>query len=277
VSLYDPTGALLGEPLTHQNTYLTAGPGRGFVATSQKPDSSPRNFTTNLEIDRELRRNVVARVKYLYSQTQDLYVVDPLTAAAGGLAWLGLAANGGSHYHQVEASVHYQVGERSAFDAAYVRSRVRGDLNALADLYVPFEEPVIRPDVTSSLASNVPNRFVSWGTFGLPRQMTLSPVVDVHSGLPYSNVDTFQNYVGGANTQHLPAFFSLDVKIYRRVQAEGARPEESQAATRPRYAQSHQSLELAPGVQQRRFALLWTFCGYATSCGRICDRRGEVI
>ena len=215
VSLYDPTGALLGEPVTYQNTYLTAVPGRGFVATNQNPDSSPRNFTANIEIERELRRNVVARVKYLYSQTQDLYVVDPLTAAAGGSAWLGLAANGGSHYHQLEASLHYQAGERSELNAAYVHSGVRGDLNALSDVYVPFEEPVIRPDVTSSLAFNVPDRFVSWGAFGLPWQMTLSPVVDVHSGLPYSNLDTFQNYVGGANTQHLPGFFSLDVKIYR--------------------------------------------------------------
>jgi Carboxypeptidase regulatory-like domain/TonB dependent receptor len=215
VSLYDPAGALLGEPVTYQNAYLTAVPGRGYVATTQNPDSSPRNFTANIEIERELRRHLVARVKYLYSQTQDLYVVDPLTAAAGGSAWLGLASNGGSHYHQLEASVHYQAGERSELNAAYVHSGVRGDLNALSDVYVPFEGPVIRPDVTSSLASNVPDRFVSWGAFGLPWRMTLSPVVDVHSGLPYSNVDAFQNYVGGANTQHLPAFCSLDVKIYR--------------------------------------------------------------
>ncbi len=215
VSLYDPEGALLGPPVTYQNTYLTAAPGQEFIPTRQNPDSSPRNFTTNLEIERELRRNVVARVKYLYSQTQDLYVLDPLPAAAGQAAWMGLAANGGSHYHQFEASIHYQAGERSELNATYVRSGVRGDLNTLSDVYVPFEEPVVRPDVTSSLASNVPGRFVSWGAFGLPYSLTLSPVVDIHSGLPYSDVDTFQNYVGGANTEHLPTFFSLDMKIYR--------------------------------------------------------------
>jgi hypothetical protein len=166
-------------------------------------------------LDRELRRNVTARFKYLYSQTQDAYVVNPITAVAGGAAYLGLAPIGGSHYHQFEATVHYQAGERSELNVSYVRSRARGDLNALSDLYVPFEAPVIRPDVTGNLASDVPNRVVSWGAFGLPWKLTLSPVVDVHSGFPYSNVDTLQSYVGGANSQRFPDFFSLDVKVYR--------------------------------------------------------------
>ena len=214
VSYYGPTGALLGPSILYQNTYLSDEPGQGLVPTLRNPYSSPRNFTANLEVERELRHNVTARFKYLYSQTQDLYAVDPLTGA-GGSAWLGLAANGGSHYHQFEASVHYQAGERSELNAAYVHSRARGDLNSLSDIYVPFEDPVIRPDVTGSLASDVPNRLVSWGAFSLPWKLTLSPVVDVRTGLPYSNVDTFQNYVGLANSQRFPEFFSLDMKIYR--------------------------------------------------------------
>lgn len=215
VGLYGPSGELLDTPLAYQNAYVTAAPGRGLIATTRNPDSIPRNFTTNLEVDRELRRNLTARFKYLYSQTQDVYVVNPVTGVAGGAAYLGLAPNGGSHYHEFEATVHYQAGERSELNVSYVRSRARGDLNALSDVYVPFEEPVIRPDVTGSLASDIPNRVVSWGAFGLPWKLTLSPVVDVHSGFPYSNVDTLQSYVGGANSQRFPDFFSLDVKVYR--------------------------------------------------------------
>ena len=37
----------------------------------------------------------------------------------------------------------------------------------------------------------------------------------MRDGLPYSNVDTLQDYVGQPNGQRLPNFFSLDVKIYR--------------------------------------------------------------
>jgi hypothetical protein len=43
-------------------------------------------------------------------------------------------------------------------------------------------------------------------------------VVDVHSGLPYSAIDAFQNYVGAPNNQRFPTFFSLDFKLYREFQ-----------------------------------------------------------
>ena len=51
---------------------------------------------------------------------------------------------------------------------SYVRSRARGDLNTLADVFVPFEQPVIRPNVSGTLAQDVPNRVVGWGIFALP-------------------------------------------------------------------------------------------------------------
>ena len=43
----------------------------------------------------------------------------------------------------------------------------------------------------------------------------ISPVVDVHSGLPFSVVDAAQNYVGTPNAARFPYFFSLDFKAYR--------------------------------------------------------------
>jgi hypothetical protein len=215
VSLYGWTGSPISPPVVFQNAYVTQLPGGGFAQTGRNLDTSPRNFTWNLEVDREIRRNVMLRVSYLYSHTQDLYYVTPLAAASGSRSLLGLANTGGSHYHEFEATVHYKAGERSELNVSYVRSQARGNLNTLSSIYVPFEAPVIRPDVTSNLAADVPNRLVSWGAFGLPRNFILSPVVDVHSGLPYSNVDNLQSYVGGANTQRFPTFFSLDLKVYR--------------------------------------------------------------
>ena len=52
----------------------------------------------------------------------------------------------------------------------------------------------------------------------MPWEITVSPVVDVHSGLPYSEVDTFQNYVGTPNAERFPTFFSLDLKVYREFE-----------------------------------------------------------
>ena len=48
--------------------------------------------------------------------------------------------------------------------------------------------------------------------FHLPRAMVLSPVFDIHSGYPYSQVDVLQNYAGVPNSSRFPLFYSLDVK-----------------------------------------------------------------
>jgi len=214
-SFYNETGALV-DSLIFQNAYVALVPVRGLVQVGHSLDSSPRNSTLNFEVDREVSRSAVIRISYLYSHTQDLYVVTPLAAGAHSL--LGLADTGGSHYHELEATLHYRPTERSVLNVSYVRSRARGDLNTLSDVFVPFEQPVIRPDVSGTLSQDVPNRVVGWGIFSLPWNLTVSPVVDVHSGLPYSDVDALQNYVGTPNNQRFPAFFSLDLKVYREFQ-----------------------------------------------------------
>ena len=52
----------------------------------------------------------------------------------------------------------------------------------------------------------------------MPWKITFSPLVDVHSGFPYSPVDVTQQYVGAPNGQRFPEFFSLDLKAYRTFQ-----------------------------------------------------------
>ena len=128
---------------------------------------------------------------------------------------MGLANRGGSHYHEIQTTLHYRVAERGEVNLSYVHSKGRGDLNTISDTYAPFAQPVIRPDVTGTFAANVPNRMVSWGILPLPWKLTVSPVVDVRTGFPYSEVDTLQNYVGVPNGYRFPTFFSFDLKLYR--------------------------------------------------------------
>jgi hypothetical protein len=128
---------------------------------------------------------------------------------------LGLASNGTAHYEQVEATVHARPVERSELNVSYVWSRARGDLNTLSDVFLPFQQPVIRPNVSGILSSDVPHRVVVWGIAPLPWNLSFSPVVDVHSGLPFSEVDVLQNYLGVPNGLRFPTYFSLDVRVYR--------------------------------------------------------------
>ena len=83
-SFYDETGSLVQPPVVFQNAYVARAPGGGFVAVSRNLDTSPRNFAGNFEVDRELRRGMVIRASYLYSQTRDLYLVTPVPGVPGG-------------------------------------------------------------------------------------------------------------------------------------------------------------------------------------------------
>jgi hypothetical protein len=198
-----------------QNAYLQSDGASGPQLSDQIPRSSPRTFTWSVEVEREIRRNVSLRVSYLDSQTRNLFVVDPLIGAAGSNSTLALADTGAARYRRVEVNVHARPFEYGELNVSYVWSKSHGNLNTISDVYTPFEQPVIRPNASGVLPSDVPNRVVTWGTFRLPFKLMISPVVDVRTGLPYSKIDTLQNYVGVPDGLRFPTYFSLDARIYR--------------------------------------------------------------
>ncbi len=206
LSFFDETGQLIG-----------SGNGVGALPSRVRlePDSSPRSFVSNIEVDRQLWGNAVVRVSYIYSQTRDLFVVNPVQGVFGSAGLLGLFPTGQANYHELEATLHFQPVHRADLNVSYIWSRARGDLNTVSNIFLPFEQPVIRPDVSGILPSDVPHRVVSWGVFHLPWSLTVSPVVDVHTGFPYSNVDVLQDYAGVPNGPRFPTFFSLDAQAYR--------------------------------------------------------------
>ena len=215
VSFFDPSGTMMGGPIVLQNTYLQAGNGSTPQVSSEIPRTSPRTFTWNIEVEHEIRSNVILKLSFLDSQTRNLFVADPLFNASGNNSMLALANIGAARHRRFEATIHARPFKRDDLNVSYIWSRSRGDLNTLSDTYMPFEQPVIRPNVSGVLPSDVPNRVLAWGVFELPFKLTLSPVVDVRTGLPYSNLDVLQNYVGVPNTLRFPTYFSLDARIYR--------------------------------------------------------------
>jgi hypothetical protein len=215
INFFDPSGSMIGEPILLQNAYLQSDSGSGSQISSRIQRTSPRTFTWSVEVERKIRRNVSLKISYLDSQTRNLFVVDPLIATTGSNSMLDLANTGTAHYRRVEATLHARPFEHGDLNVSYVWSRSRGDLNTLSDTYMPFERPVIRPNLSGVLPSDVPRRLVTWGLFELPFKLIFSPVVDVRTGLPYSNVDILQNYVGVPNSLRFPTFFSIDAKIYR--------------------------------------------------------------
>jgi hypothetical protein len=214
-TLYNQAGLMIGEPETLQNAYLdftSAGP---IVRTSGNPGSSPRDVRWNVELERELSSRASVKLGYLQSQTSDIYIVEPWAGVPNTNPVLGLSPTGNSHYREFQASVHYQAGRRGDLTVTYLHSQAKGSLNTLSDIYVPYEQPIIRPNANGYLASDIPDRLLSSGIFRLPHGFTVSPIVDLHTGFRYSNVDVLDNYVGTPNSQHLPTYFSLDMKLFR--------------------------------------------------------------
>ena len=212
VTYYDNQGIALGPPLIFQNAYIKINEnGTQIVPSNNRLDSTPHNLTWNLEADHEFSPKALLRTSFLSSRTYQQFTINPL-ARAGAAPTLLLTNNGVSRYNEFETTLRLRPAEMADIRFSYVHSQARGDLNTLASLYIPFESPVIVPNLFGNLPSNIPDRFVTWASLKLPLAMTLSPVFDVHSGFPYSAIDTFQNYVGSPNSLRFPAFASLDVK-----------------------------------------------------------------
>jgi hypothetical protein len=216
ITQFDTSGLPIGPPITYTNAYTAGLNPLVFPSLPQQPDTTPRNVTWNLGVVRELHKNLQLDVSYLNSRTSYLFVVEPFTAASPtDASYMGLTNTGSSKYHELEGSVHYTFRASDELKASYIWSHARGDLNNLSSVMIPFAAPVFRPDVYGILASDIPNRFISWGIFALPWKITFSPLVDVHSGFPYSSIDVTQQYAGTPNGQRFPTYFSLDLKAYR--------------------------------------------------------------
>ena len=213
VSLFDDLGNLQGPPFIFVNAYGDRNGQGAWVASPIFPGNMPYNWTWSLEADQELHPRVMLRLSYISSRAYDQFIINPVTDLATGPAML-LTPHGASVYKEFESTVHIRLTTVTELNISYVYSKARGDLNTLAELFVPFEQPVIRPDAYSNLASDIPNRIVSWGRFKTHLWgIEAGPVVDYHSGFPYSPVDMRQDYIGTPDTKRFPQFFSLDMKL----------------------------------------------------------------
>jgi hypothetical protein len=215
VSYYDAQGNPIGLPLVFQNVYArTERRVTQFVTPGRDLDSTPYNMTWNVEADREIHPHFTLRLSYLSSRTYKVFITNPLIDQYG-VPLLELSNTGGTRYHEFESTLRIRARANTDFNISYVNSLSRGDLNSLGDVYVPFEEPVIRPNFFARLPSNIPERVVIWGRFNIPWKIVASPVLDIHSGFPYSDLDELQRYVGYPDRLRFPTFASLDLEMYK--------------------------------------------------------------
>ncbi len=215
VTLFDNQGNVIGSPVTYQNRCASrTATGLEMVPDCSDLDVTPYNLTWRVEFDRQVTNHVAIKLSYLRSSTFRDFVISPTQFSAAESLML-LSNRGAARYHEFEALISYRDQRGNQLNTSYVRSRARGDLNTVASVFAPFEQPVIRPNAYGSLAADVPDRFISWGIFHLPGKIVFAPIIDLHTGFPWSKIDTLQNYVGEPNSNRFPTFFAFDFKVWK--------------------------------------------------------------
>jgi hypothetical protein len=198
IAMLSPAGAILSS-----DTFVNGIPG-GL--------RNPRSLGWNVELDRQLSSALVIRAGFQERNTVRDFVLDP--QAAPGL--LTLANDGRSFYREFQLTGQYKI-KRATLNASYVRSKAFGNLNTFNQFFGNDPVAVINPDEQGRLPFDAPNRFLAWGQWDAPFKLMVLPVLDVHTGFPYSLIDQTRQFVGPEDSRRFPRFASLDLQVTRPI------------------------------------------------------------
>jgi len=167
----------------------------------------------DLQFDRELRPNLLLRMAYEQREGyRDLYV-DPYEPSSAG-AHLQLLNSGRQTYREFLTLVRWRTSERTTLYGSYTRSKAQAELNDYNQFFGNFPYPLIRANQFGTMPIDAPDRGLFWGVIGLPHKLDFIPILDVHTGFPFSKLDENWNYLGQRNQAgRFPTFISPDVKF----------------------------------------------------------------
>ncbi len=203
VTRLDIDGENAGGPLVYRNTLRPAGLRTPYAAS------------WNVEVGHQIVENLVLRVGVQQRNGRRDLIVEPVNVQPAALV---LDNRGSSRYREFSATASYRVSSKHELLFSYVRSRSIGDLNDFNTFFGNDPRAIIRTNQRSLLPFDAPQRFLFWGTVGLPHKITVAPLLEVRSGFPYSMVDQTLNFVGQRNRAgRFPTFASLDLQVLRSI------------------------------------------------------------
>ena len=129
-----------------------------------------------------------------------------------------LQNNGRSRYRELQAVARFRFQEGRNIFLSYVHSQARGNLNDFNTYFGNQKHAVIRPDEYGRQPFDAPHRLLFWGDFAVPFNMVVTPVVDWHSGFPFSLVNENQDFVGPRNEGgRFPRLLTLDLLVMKAL------------------------------------------------------------
>jgi hypothetical protein len=175
---------------------------------------NPRSVGWNVELDRQITSALTMRAEFQQRNTSRDFALTPVTDFNHGT--LLLSNGGGNFYREFQVSGRYKF-RRDVFNAAYVRSKAYGNLNDFNQFFGNNVIAVINPDARARLPFDAPNRVLFWGQIEAPFKLTVMPVLDIHTGFPYSVIDQSRDFIGPRDAIRFPRFSSLDMQVTRPI------------------------------------------------------------
>jgi hypothetical protein len=175
---------------------------------------NPRSEVWNLEVDRQVTTDFLLRVAYQQRNTVHDFFLNPIASGATGI--LSLSDLGSDFYKEFQITGRYRI-HHSTLNGSYVRSRAYGDLNDFNQFFGNGPQAVIQPNQRGRLNFDAPNRVLAWGEIAAPWKLTFAPVLDIHTGFPYSTINQYRDFIGPRNELQLPRFVSNDLQIWREI------------------------------------------------------------
>ena len=155
------------------------------------------------------------RARYMESQGGGLLTLteDPAQHT------LALNDLGSSRYQQFEITADLKLQPSHALYLSYVRSSSKGTFNPAEGYLGDLPAPFLRSPRTGPQASDLPNRFLLWGSIGLPSKIVLYPLIETRTGFPWQSVDVYQQFLNNeqATAHRLPSYLSVDLRVSKDV------------------------------------------------------------
>lgn len=220
-----PNGAIEQIPQRVVTNYAADGltvidPPRFFSNQIGGQLRTPRSVRYSISVDRGITKDLTMRVGFLQRFTKNDLLVEPIIGSRSNAA-LQLNSGGRSRYDEAQFLLVYNKPGFAQFNASYVFSRSRGDLNTADRFFGDTPSFVVRPNEYGRLPFDAPHRFLAYGQFAVSKKydIRVAPLFEIRSGFPFSAVNERLDFVGKRNEAGLlPMYISLDLQVTKGFQ-----------------------------------------------------------
>ncbi|MEZ5429501.1 MAG: TonB-dependent receptor [Pyrinomonadaceae bacterium] len=174
---------------------------------------TPKSFRWSLQMDRGITKDLTVRFGYLRRTVKNDLLFEPavIDDTSGKIF---LTSNGRSTYDEFQFVMTYDKPSFGNWNASYVFSRSRGDLNTADKFYGDNPALVLRRNEFAPLPFDARHRFLMYGQLDFKHDIRIAPLLEIHSGFPFSAFDERLDFVGGRNRAgRFPTYLSFDFQI----------------------------------------------------------------